>query len=71
VNIVKKFEMESASHKRTPAATHLKMIKDEKGVSIDQSLYRNIIGTILYLTTSRQDITFAVGVCARYQLSLR
>ena len=42
-NIVKKFGMESASHKRTPAATHLKLTKDEKGVSVDQSLYRSMI----------------------------
>ncbi|KAK2374696.1 hypothetical protein QL285_075640 [Trifolium repens] len=66
-NIVKKFGMESATHKRTPAATHLKLTKDEKGVSVDQSLYRSIIGSLLYLTTSRPDFSFAVGVCARYQ----
>ncbi|CAJ2635655.1 unnamed protein product [Trifolium pratense] len=66
-NIVKKFGMESAAHKRTPAATHLKLTKDEKGVDVDQSLYRSMIGSLLYLTASRPDITFAVGVCARYQ----
>ncbi|XP_050876651.1 secreted RxLR effector protein 161-like [Lathyrus oleraceus] len=31
-SIVKKFGMENASHKRTPAPTHLKLTKDEKGV---------------------------------------
>ncbi|PNX90667.1 gag-pol polyprotein, partial [Trifolium pratense] len=49
------------------AATHLKLTKDEKGVNVDQSLYRSMIGSLLYLTASRPDITFAVGVCARYQ----
>ena len=66
-NIVKKFGMENASHKRTPAPTHLKLSKDEAGTSVDQSLYRSMIGSLLYLTASRPDITFAVGVCARYQ----
>ncbi|KAK2457617.1 hypothetical protein QL285_004869 [Trifolium repens] len=66
-NIVKKFGMESATHKRTPASTHIKLTKDEKGVSFDQSLYISIIGCLLYLTASRPDISFAVGVCARYQ----
>ncbi|XP_050897752.1 secreted RxLR effector protein 161-like [Lathyrus oleraceus] len=32
-----------------------------------QSLYRNMIGSLLYLTASRPDITFVVGVCVRYQ----
>lgn len=36
---VKKFGQKSASHKMTPAATHLKLTKDEKGESVDQSLY--------------------------------
>src|ERR1044072_2380582 len=65
--IVKKFGLESESHKRTPAATHIKISKDEKGEDVDQSLYRNMIGSLLYLTASRPDITFVVGVCARYQ----
>ncbi|CAJ2661762.1 unnamed protein product [Trifolium pratense] len=64
-NIVKKFGMEVGSHKRTPA--HLKLTKDEKGIDVDQSLYRSMIGSLLYLTASIPDIMFAVGVCARYQ----
>ncbi|XP_050919028.1 uncharacterized mitochondrial protein AtMg00810-like [Lathyrus oleraceus] len=66
-NIVKKFGMENASHKKTLAPTHLKLPKDEKGVNMDQSLYRSMIGSLLYLTASRPDITFVVAVYARYQ----
>ncbi|KAK2381531.1 putative mitochondrial protein [Trifolium repens] len=66
-SIVKKFGLENATHKRTPAATHIKLSKDENGVDVDQCLYRSMIGSLLYLTASRLDIAFAVGVCARYQ----
>ncbi|XP_050897436.1 uncharacterized mitochondrial protein AtMg00810-like [Lathyrus oleraceus] len=66
-SIVKKFGLENASHKKTPAPTHLKLSKDEKGLSFDQSLYRSMIGSLLYLTASRPYITFVVAVCARYQ----
>ncbi|XP_058775701.1 uncharacterized protein LOC131649975 [Vicia villosa] len=66
-NIVKKFGMDNASHERTLAPTHLNLSKDEGGTSVDQSLYRSMIGSLLYLTASRPDIAFAVGVCARYQ----
>src|ERR1044072_137863 len=58
--IVKKFSLESASHKRTPAAIHVKISKDEKGEDVDQSLYKSMIGSLLYLTASRPDITFDV-----------
>ncbi|XP_058726396.1 secreted RxLR effector protein 161-like [Vicia villosa] len=66
-NIVKKFGMENASHKRTPTPTHLKLSKDENSVCVDQSLYKSMIGSLLYLIASRPDIAFTVGVCARYQ----
>ncbi|XP_050888631.1 secreted RxLR effector protein 161-like [Lathyrus oleraceus] len=64
---MKKFGIENASHKITSAATHVKVTKDEKGVHVDQSLYRSMIGSMLYLTSSRPDITLFVGVSARYQ----
>ncbi len=44
-----------------------KLDKDEIGKSIDIKLYRGLIGSLLYLTTSRPDIVFSVGICARYQ----
>ena len=40
---------------------------DLLGKSIDSSLYRSMIGSLLYLTVSRPDISYNVGVCARYQ----
>lgn len=63
--------MENASHKRTLAPTHLKFTKDEIGVDMDQSLYRSIIGSLLYLTASKLDITFIVRVYARYQFETK
>jgi len=59
-NIVKKFGVDNGSHKRTRAATHLKLSKDDNGVVVDQSMYRSMIGSLLYLTASRPDIIFAV-----------
>ncbi|CAM8934575.1 unnamed protein product [Rhodiola kirilowii] len=66
-NLKKKFDLEKASHKRTPAATHLKITKDDAGTKVNQTMYRSMIGSHLYLTSSRPDIAYAVGVCARYQ----
>ncbi|CAM8902386.1 unnamed protein product [Rhodiola kirilowii] len=67
-NLIKKFGLEKASHKRTPVATHIKITKDDAGTKVDQTLYRSMIGSLLYLTASRPDIAYAVGVCARYQV---
>ncbi|XP_031091010.1 secreted RxLR effector protein 161-like [Ipomoea triloba] len=43
---------------------------DNEGKEVDQTKYRGIIGSLLYLTASRPDISFA-GVCARFQANLK
>ena len=64
---MKKFGLESASSVRTPISQNVKLAIDLLGKSIDLSLYRSMIGSLLYLTASRLDISYNVGVCARYQ----
>ena len=59
--------MKSASSIRTPMSPNVKLTVDLLGKSIDSSLYRSMIGSLLYLTASRLDISYSVGVCARYQ----
>ena len=54
-NIVKKFGLDNSGHKRTPTTTYLKLTKDESGISVDQSMYRSMIESLLYLPASRPD----------------
>ena len=48
-------------------AANAKLTNDPPGESIDVTLYRSMIGCLLYLTASRPDIAFSVGVCSRFQ----
>ena len=65
--LFKKFGMENAKEISTPMATNTKLDKDIEGKEVDSKVYRSAIGSLLYLTASRPDILFAVGICARYQ----
>ena len=66
-NLVKKFGLESASFVRTLMSPNVKLTIDLLGKSFDPFLYRSMIGSLLYLIASRPDISYSVGVCARYQ----
>ncbi|GKB69857.1 hypothetical protein Tco_0931269 [Tanacetum coccineum] len=41
--------------------------EDLSGIPVDQTQYRSMIGSLMYLTASRPDLVFAVCMCARYQ----
>ncbi|GKF34107.1 retrovirus-related pol polyprotein from transposon TNT 1-94, partial [Tanacetum coccineum] len=49
----------------TPMVEKSKMDEDTQGKSVDPTHYRRMVGTLMYLTTSRPDLTFVVCMCAR------
>ncbi|XP_068503128.1 secreted RxLR effector protein 161-like [Phaseolus vulgaris] len=59
--------MESCKEASTPLSSSCYMDADAAGKEVDQTKYRGLIGSLLYLTTSRPDIMFVVCFCARYQ----
>jgi hypothetical protein len=67
--MLKKFDMSDCKSARTPSPTHEKISRDDVGQNVVTSHYRGIIGSLLYLTASRPDICYSVGVCARYQVA--
>ena len=50
---------------------NVKLTVDFLDKSVDSSLYRSMIGSLLYLTASRPDISYNAGVCAKYQANLK
>ena len=70
-NLVKRFGLDNAAHAKTPMAANAKLINDPSSESVDITLYRSMIGCLLYLTASRPDIAFSVGVCSRFQSNLK
>ncbi|GJV79130.1 hypothetical protein Tco_1515000 [Tanacetum coccineum] len=44
-----------------------KLDEDPQGKAVDPTHYRGMVGTLMYLTASRPDLTFVVCMCARYQ----
>ncbi|KAI3692747.1 hypothetical protein L6452_32569 [Arctium lappa] len=65
--IIRKFQMENTKPIGTPMAPETKIGTDPSGKAVDIRTYRGMIGSLMYLTSSRPDIMFSTCLCARYQ----
>ncbi|KAL0556644.1 hypothetical protein IC582_005158 [Cucumis melo] len=65
-DLLKKNRMENASPCNTPMDANLKLCKDDIGEAVDPSLYRSLVGSLMYLTATRPDILFAVSMLSRF-----
>ncbi|GJT13375.1 putative ribonuclease H-like domain-containing protein [Tanacetum coccineum] len=60
--ILKKFGFTEVKTASTPMETQKPLLKDEDGEEVDVPMYRLMIGSLMYLTSSRHDIMFALGL---------
>jgi hypothetical protein len=67
-DILNKFGMKDAKPIKTPMGTNGHLDLDTGGKSVDQKVYRSMIGSLLYLCASRLDIMLSVCMCARFQV---
>ena len=67
--LVKRFSLDSKKYASTPMSSSVKLSSNPAGVEVDRTLYKSMISSLLYLTTSTPDIAFSVGVCARFQVA--
>ena len=47
-----------------------KIMKDEDGINVDNTYYKQVVGSLNYLTTTRPDIMFVVSLISRYMENL-
>nr|GEW63881.1 hypothetical protein [Tanacetum cinerariifolium] len=67
--ILKKFSFTEVKTVSTLMETQKPPLKDEDGEKVDVHMYRSMIGSLMFLTSSRPDIMFAMCACARYQVN--
>jgi hypothetical protein len=69
IDLMKKFNMAELKPISTSMSSAVSLDPDKDGEAVDQREYRSMIGSHLYLTVTRPDIQFAVGLCVHFQAS--
>ncbi|GJV58810.1 retrovirus-related pol polyprotein from transposon TNT 1-94 [Tanacetum coccineum] len=65
--IIKKYGMLTSDSIDTPMVEKNKLDADLQGTPVDATHYRGMIGSLMYLMSSRPDLIYAVCLCVRYQ----
>ncbi|PWA44879.1 hypothetical protein CTI12_AA522760 [Artemisia annua] len=66
-NTLKKYDLSDCASVKTPMVPPNNLGPDLTGKSVNQTMFRGMIGSLMYLLATRPDIQFAVCLCARYQ----
>nr|GEU32758.1 uncharacterized mitochondrial protein AtMg00810-like [Tanacetum cinerariifolium] len=67
--VLKKFDFLNVKTASTPIETKKPLVKNEEAIDVDVNLYRSMIGSLIYLTTIRPDIIYAICACLKFQVT--
>ena len=67
--VLKIFNMSNCKTTPTPAITGLKLSKDDEGSIVDPMMFKNLVGSLMYLTMTRLDIMYGVSLISIFMES--
>lgn len=64
--VLTRFEMASSNAVKNPIVPGTKLSKDEGGTKVDITLFKQLVGSLMYLTVTRPDLMYGVSLLSRY-----
>ncbi|MDF3675368.1 hypothetical protein, partial [Enterobacter hormaechei] len=64
--ILERFKMQNCKAAPTPTAVGLKLSKEDSSKRVDPTLYKSMVGSLMYLTATRPDLMHAVSLISRF-----
>ena len=64
--ILTRFGMENSNAVKNPIVTGTKLSKNDGGATVDSTVFKQLVGSLLYLTATRPDIMYAVSLISRF-----
>lgn len=66
LEVLKRFGMDKCNAVCNPMVPGSKIDMDDGGERVDETFYKQIIGSLMYITTTRPDLQFAVSLLSRF-----
>lgn len=64
--VLERFNMNQCNTVHNPIVSGFKMTKDEGRIEIDSTLYKRIVGSLMYLTAMRPDMMYVISLISRF-----
>jgi len=64
--LIERFGMQNNNSVCNPIVPGQKVGRDEAGVKVDSTLYKQMVGSLMYLTATRLDLMFVVSLISRF-----
>ena len=66
LKVLNRFGMDKSNFVFNPIVPGCKLVKDEGGVKVVKTYYKQVVGSLMYLTAIRPDLMFVVSIISRY-----
>ncbi|PNY07765.1 putative copia-type polyprotein [Trifolium pratense] len=67
--VLERFKMDDCNPVQIPIVPGTKLTRDVEGTKIDNTYYKQMVGSLMYITATRPDLTYAVSLISRYMES--
>jgi transposase InsO family protein len=64
--VLERFKMDQCNAVHNPIVPGFKIMKDERGVEVDSTLFKRIVGSLMYLSATRPDMMYAISLISRF-----
>ncbi|XP_062013804.1 secreted RxLR effector protein 161-like [Rosa rugosa] len=64
--VLERFGMEKSNSSRNPIVPGFKLMKDESGVKVDATMYKQVVGCLMYLAATRPDLMYVISLISRF-----
>lgn len=66
MEVLRRFGMEESNSVPNPVVPGFKVCKDADGVKVDVTFFKQVVGSLMYLTATRPDLMFVVSLISLY-----